>query len=214
MKTKFLVMISFAFLAVTFVHAQVKVFIIDDPGGRNTAKFESKAPLEQVIGTTNAVTGVISFDPNDVINTAKGEITVDVSTLKTGIALRDQHMRSKDYLDTDQFPKATLKITNVSSGDRTSINIGETLPVAAKGILSLRGVEKEIEVTGTVGYFSEVKELASYGYPGDMINVDASFKIKLSDFNIKRPQFLFLKLSEDITVSVNFTATTGRGAAK
>ncbi len=196
------------------VHAQsnIKNFIIDDPGGRNTAKFESKAPLEQVVGTTNAVTGFIAFDPDDVIKTAKGEITVDVSTLKTGIALRDEHMRSKDYLDTSQFPKSILKIVEVRSGDRTSIKIGETLPVVAKGVLSLHGVEREIEVTGTVGYFAEVKELASYGYPGEMINVDASFKIKLSDFDIKRPQFLFLKLSEDILVSVNFTATTGRTA--
>jgi len=190
--------------------AAEKTFVVDDPGGRNMVKFESKAPLEQVIGTSSKITGTISFDPQEVIKTAKGDLVVDLTSLKTGISLRDEHLQSADYLNVVQYPKATLTILSVESDDRKSINPGQTVPVTAKGQLNLHGVEKEVTITGTVSYLSEIPEMVKMGYPGDLLNVDASFKINLSDFCIQRPQFLMLKLSEEIIVSVNFTATTGR----
>ncbi len=190
--------------------AAEKRFIIDDPGGRNVARFESKAPLENIVGTTNSITGWVSFDPDDLGKGYAAEITVDLATLKTGIDMRDGHLRSDKYLDTEKYPKASLKITKIELGGKNSIKPGETAAIKATGLFTIHGVTKPVDIAAKVGYFPENKELGPMGYPGEMLNVDGGFVIKLADFNIERPQMLILKLSEDVTVSVNFTATTGR----
>ncbi len=41
------------------------VFHVNDPMGRNSVTFKSRAPLEDIIGTTNQITGYINFDPQD-----------------------------------------------------------------------------------------------------------------------------------------------------
>ncbi len=203
---------AFFFALSISVLAAEKRFIVDDPGGRNVARFESKAPLENIVGTTSAITGWVSFDPADLSNNYAAEITVDLATLKTGIDMRDGHLRSDKYLDTDKYPKATLKITKIDLAGRNTIKPGETTAIKASGLFTIHGVTKPVDITAKVGYFPENKELGPMGYPGEMLNVDGSFVVKLADFNIQRPQLLILKLSEEVTVSVNFTATTGRKA--
>ena len=124
--------------------------------------------------------------------------------------MRDGHLRSDKYLDTEKYPKASLKITKIELGGKNSIKPGETAAIKATGLFTIHGVTKPVDIAAKVGYFPENKELGPMGYPGEMLNVDGGFVIKLADFNIERPQMLILKLSEDVTVSVNFTATTGR----
>ncbi len=53
-------------------------------------------------------------------------------------------------------------------------------------------------------------QLVQQGYPGDMLNFDGSFPINYTEYGVKRPQFLMLKLAEVVRISLNFTATTGR----
>ena len=40
-------------------------FYIDDPMNRNTITFKSEAPLEDIVGTSNQITGYINFDPDN-----------------------------------------------------------------------------------------------------------------------------------------------------
>lgn len=210
-KKKLGVLLSAALLAfsISALGAE-KRFIIDDPGGRNIARFESKASLENIVGTTSAITGWVAFDPEDLSKNYAAEVAVDLATLKTGIEMRDGHLRSDKYLDTEKNPKATLKITKIDLGGRNSIKHGETAAIKASGLFTIHGVTKPVEITAKVGYFAENKELAPMGYPGEILNVDGSFVVKSADFNIQRPQLLILKLADEVTVSVNFTATTGR----
>jgi polyisoprenoid-binding protein YceI len=201
--------VLFSLFAV-IVHAVEKRFIIDDPGGRNIARYESKAPLESVVGTTNKVTGYVAFDPDNAGKGYVAEIAVDLTSLDSGIEMRDKYMRSESYLDTEKYPIATLKITRVELGEKNSIKPGETVAVKATGLFSIHGVTKPVEVDARIGYFSEVAELSQRGYPGDLLNVDANFNIKFQDFGIQRPQFMVLRLADQVTVTTNFTAATGR----
>ena len=43
---------------------------------------------------------------------------------------------------------------------------------------------------------------------GDLLKIDGSFSLKLSDFQIKVPQFLLMKLSEEIEIEISMLATT------
>ena len=170
-------------------------FIVDDPGGRNVAEFTSKAPIENVIGTTSAVTGFVSFDPVDLSKPAKANIKVDLTKVTTGIAMRDEHMRSKDYLNTSEYPEAIFAMEGLLKTASSSMPEGEPVDVTLKGKFTIHGVTRTVEVTGKATYLKEVSGLVEMGYPGDILNFDGAFTVLLNDYKIKRPQFLVLKLS-------------------
>lgn len=197
-------------LCLNISHAAETKFIVDDPGGRNTVEFTSKAPIENIVGITNQITGSITFDPENLQKNASGKIQVDLRTLNSGIALRDEHMRSENYLNTEKFPFATFEFDSPVETGILNLKPNETVSVSLKGKFELHGVTKEIVIQGNASLYNEVKELTEYGYPGEMFNFDGDFKVKLQDFNIKRPEFLIMKLAEEQQIHINFTATTGR----
>jgi polyisoprenoid-binding protein YceI len=59
------------------------------------------------------------FDPAK-IEGGTAEIEVDATNLSTGIEKRDNHVKSKDYLEVEKFPKVSIKVGNVKkTGDKT-----------------------------------------------------------------------------------------------
>ncbi|MEN9508597.1 MAG: hypothetical protein RLZZ621_1160 [Gemmatimonadota bacterium] len=69
-------------------------------------------------------------------------VEIDIASLTTNNEQRDVHLRSADFFDADQFPKATFALTNFSrSGDT----------VTATGELTIRGITKPVTLTGEVG---------------------------------------------------------------
>ena len=65
-----------------------------------------------------------------------------------------------------------------------------------EGVLDLHGVKKTIQTPIKLTYKPE---------PGN-VNISTSFMVKLSDYEIPRPQMLFMKLSEDQKVSATLVA--------
>jgi len=205
-------LVLFTLLVTGLSYGETMIFVVDDPGGRNTVTFTSKAPIENIVGTTNAVTGSVTYDPSDMRQPVKAQISVDLREVNTGIDMRDKHMRSADYLNTDGYPIATFTLNDLIAANATSMSSSDPVEVKLKGIFALHGIEREIEVSGKATFMKEVSGLIDFGYPGDMLNFDGDFTIKMQDYGIKRPEMLFLKLSETIDIQLNFTATTGRGS--
>lgn len=201
-------------LSTTPMFGAEMTFIIDDPGNRNVAQFVSKAPIENVVGTTNQVTGFVTFDPADLSKPVTAKVTVDLRTVDTGIKLRNEHMNSPDYLHTEMHPLAVCELNALIKAPSKQLQEGESIAVTINGRITIHGVTREVTVTGKASYFKENPDLAKMGYPGDMFNFDGQFTVKLADFNIKRPQFLIMKLAEEQHININFTATTGREASK
>src|SRR5262245_5644158 len=83
--------------------------------------------LERVI-----VTGA---DPLD----SKVDVTIDATTVNTGNADRDAHVRSADFLDVEQFPTLEFHSTGTRAGDD-----GESFVV--DGDLTVHGVTKAVEL--------------------------------------------------------------------
>jgi polyisoprenoid-binding protein YceI len=65
------------------------------------ATFKADAPLETIVGTTAgaAVTGNLTVDPAQPA-AGTGTVKVDLTTLNSGVAKRDQDMQQPQYLDT------------------------------------------------------------------------------------------------------------------
>lgn len=90
--------------------------------------------ISTVHGTFRGVAGVIKYDPADVAKSGV-EATIDVSSVDTGVAPRDGHLKSPDFFDVAKFPTMTFKSTSVTkAGDHYD----------ATGDLTLHGVTKKV----------------------------------------------------------------------
>lgn len=188
--------------------AKMQFTIGDD---RNVFDFESKAPLETIIGRTNKVTGNISVNPMDISGGAMAEFVVDLASITTGIGLRDQHMRD-GYLETDKYPTATLTVDKLTHISKNKLEDMQTVRVDADATLELHGVKRRVVLEGVkLTFFKESKDTQAL-LPGNLLRIEGGFTVKLGDFNIERPQVAFLKVSEDIKINVSLYGSSGAEA--
>ena len=120
-----------------------------------------------------------------------GELTLDLRTLRTGIGLRDSHLR--DYLEVEQSvnEEAVLSEIQVDGIGPEGFTTG-TYQFHAR--LRLHG--REQRVAGTVQIRAS----------GSRVHAQAEFPIRLSDFAIERPAYLGIGVKDDLTVHVGLDA--------
>jgi polyisoprenoid-binding protein YceI len=90
--------------------------------------------INKVKGKFTEFTGTIVLD-NNAIQEAKG--TVQTKSIDTGIAQRDNHLRSPDFFDATKFPTITFESKRVEKKD------GQTMLV---GDFTMHGVTKELSL--------------------------------------------------------------------
>ena len=177
-------------------------FYFKDPQNRNQTSFTSNAPFENFTGVSSDVWGEISFDPNDVKNTIKGEIFISVNSIQTGIELRDEDLRGTGWLNSEEYPVISFnleKANEVISLDNNKIR------VLMDGYFNCRGKVKVITVDAVLTYLAE-SELTKKRISGDLLSVVSNFDINLSDYGIKSV-YIPNRVSDKIEVSVNILGT-------
>jgi len=178
-----------------------QTFSFADKMGRNQASFFSSTPLEDITGLSNKVEGTASFDVSD-ITTLKGTISIPTGSLKTGIKLRDKHLKSEDWLDAEQYPEITFTIKSVGNIESLADN---KLRTKVTGDFSVHGVTKEVTADVTMTYLDE-SEMTKMKAPGDLLGVEASFNINLSDYEVEH-MVLGKKVSEEIRINVTMVGS-------
>jgi len=158
-----------------------------DKSAKNIVKFISDAPMEDFEGITNKIDGYLINDDISNLKNSDFYFEVDLNSVKTGIALRDRHMR-EDYLNTAKYRYTSFKGKII---DSKKINDNE-YEFTAKGNKFISGITKEITIKGIIYNINN-----SY-------RIKANWSIKLPDFNIKVPQFMFLRINEEIKLEVDF----------
>lgn len=66
--------------------------------------------IADVRGQFNRLSGTVSFDPADPGGLSL-EAVIEAAGIYTGIAKRDEHLRSSDFLDVAQYPAITFRST-------------------------------------------------------------------------------------------------------
>lgn len=178
-----------------------QTFNFTDRGGRNQASFFSTTPLEDIRGLTNDVKGTATFNVAD-IKTLKGKISISTASIKTAIDLRDEHLRSADWLDAAKYPDITFSIKNVRDIKQLADN---KIQAKVVGDFTLKGVTKEITADATLTYLDESEQTKTRA-PGDLLGVQATFNVKLSDFGVKN-KIVGQKVAETVEVSVNMVGS-------
>ncbi|MEO1022042.1 MAG: YceI family protein [Bacteroidota bacterium] len=149
--------------------------------------FYSKVPLHNFSGTSNNLTGLINLEDNTV------DFYVDLKSLDTGNGKRDKDMRKTLKVDKFQYGEFFGKL--VSPFDTTSTDVQ---PAKVAGIFKIHGKEKEIEVEGTLQKTPEGIQLI------------AGWMLNLSDYEIKPPKLLMIKVQDvqEITIDALLTPYT------
>ena len=166
-----------------------------DQGASRVARFGSRTQLDAFEGVTEKIDGYVLLRGGPLSTTAGDDdaemyFEVDLASLTTGIGLRDRHMRD-DYLEVKKYPYASFKgkITH------TEVAEGGDAKVTAAGTFSVHGVSMEREIVCDV-------TSAGSGYRAECV-----FPVLLSDHHIDIPKVMFLKLSNEIQLDVQFTVS-------
>ncbi len=161
--------------------ADVRIVVPVKPGGA----FEAK---------TAALSGTLTLGTSGPVR-LKGEISVDLASLDTGISLRNQHLREK-YLEVSRgtgFDHAVLSELRLDDADGEGF-LGKT---GFAGKLLLHGVTRD--VAGTAQIQKEGAELRA----------EASFPLSLSDFGIEPPEYLGVGVANKLLVKIRLSAIPG-----
>jgi len=204
LKTSIIVLISVALTLAQGFKVKAtgeKTFNFEDKYGRNQASFFSTTPLEDITGISNVVMGKVTFNVGDA-KSLKGSISIPVASIKTGIDLRDEHLKSDNWMDAESYPEITFLIKSVSEVKTEADN---KLQIKVTGDFTTHGVTKEIVVPISLTYL-DASEQTKQRAPGDLLGVQATFNIVLSDYDIDN-MIVGQKVADDIEINVNIVGS-------
>ena len=178
-----------------------QTFNFEDKKGRNQATFFSTTPLEDITGISNSVKGKVTFNVSDV-KTMKGIISIPVASLDTGIELRNEHLKSDNWMDAEAYPEISFEIAKVSD---VKVDADNKINAKVTGNFTAHGVTKQIVADATITYLVESEQTKSRA-PGDLLGVQAKFNVNLSDYDIEN-MIIGQKVAEEIEISINMVGS-------
>ena len=109
-----------------------------DPAHSNVGFAVKHMGIATVRGSFRGFEGTVDASGDAPVLTG----AVDVSTIDTGEENRDGHLKAPDFFDVDQHPQITFRSTgtDAAADGRLTLN----------GEISIKGVSRPIELTGTV----------------------------------------------------------------
>jgi polyisoprenoid-binding protein YceI len=138
-----------------------------DPGHTDLAFVGRHFMVTKVRGRFTGVQGAIRIAPRLADSTV--EVTIDMASVESGNPTRDEHIRSSELFDVEQFPTATFHSTSVSwKGTRGTVT----------GDLTIHGVTRQVALA--VEFEGYVRD----PWGGDRGIFSARTKINREDFGI------------------------------
>jgi polyisoprenoid-binding protein YceI len=152
--------------------------------------------VSTVRGTFGKYTGSIALDDKDVAKST-AHIEIDATSIDTGNAKRDEHLKSPDFFDAAKFPKITFDATKIEKRGADGLNV--------TGNLTIKNVTKPVVLTVS-GLTGEVKD----PWGGTRRGASAQTKINRKDFGLTWNKGLEtggVVLGEDVTIDLEIELT-------
>jgi len=179
-------------------------FDFKDPKGVNNITFKLDAPLEAISGSANAISGRVTFDPENPAAT-KGRIVVTSSSLTVPNPMQKEHMQSDKWLDVAKYPEIVFDVKELK-GVKTE---GGVTTAEATGAFTLKGVTRELSVPVKLTYLKDKLSARVPNLKGDLLVLRASFSIKRGDFNIMAGQ-----VEDKVANAIDLTVAIAGAAAR
>ena len=149
--------------------------------------------INNVGGSFKDFMGTVEYDGKDLMS-VKASGTIKAASIDTGIAKRDQHLRSPDFLDVAKYPEITFQSERVEKqGDA----------YALVGKLTLHGVTQEVSLPISVS--GPIKD--SWGNERIGLGINGALNRKV--YGINWSQTLDnggLVVSDEVKVEINAEA--------
>ena len=142
--------------------------------------------LSRVNGRFGNIGGAITFDEADITKSTVN-VTIDVTSIDTGVSGRDSDLKSANVFDAAQFPTATFVSTSVAkNGSGLTVN----------GNLTLHGVTKPVslDVQGPTGPVPGMDHKPHAGF-------SATTTITRSAFGIA-PKYPAAMIGDDVKLTI------------
>jgi polyisoprenoid-binding protein YceI len=138
-------------------------------------------------GSFNKCSGTVQIDDQD-ISKSKVVANVDISSISTGVEMRDKHLLSPDFFDVAKYPTMTFESTKISKAAN-----GDT---KMTGNLTIHGVTKEVtfDLVGPTAPVNKVGALRR--------GISATTKIDRRDFGITFDDTVGNEVSIDLEMDV------------
>ncbi len=156
--------------------------------------------LIDIPGYFRDFTGTINYDPADASKSSV-EFTAKVTSIDTGVAGRDNHLRSKDFFEIEKFPDLTFKSTKVEKKGNQMMVTGD---------LSLKGVTKSITFPFNIAGINPATERG-----GARMGVTAATKINRRDYGVNygTPATIADEVHIDLQIEATMPRPTPAAAA-
>jgi len=121
--------------------------------------------------------------------------SVEVASIDTGEEQRDAHLKAPDFFDVEQYPEISFHTTTIQSTEDGGIRLA--------GEITIKGVTKPIELTGTAG------EGGTDPWGNERVGFEVEGVIDRRDFELKWNQTLpngNLLVSNEVKLPVSVSA--------
>lgn len=136
-------------------------------------------------------------------NFAKSKVStqVDVSSVDTGVAKRDDHLKSPDFFDVQKYPKMSFDSTSIS---------GTPEGFKIEGDLTIRGIKKSVSFDSV--YLGQVTD----GYGNRKVAFKGKTKINRKDFGLVWNMMVEAgpTVGDEVTIELNLQAVAAQSQAK
>jgi polyisoprenoid-binding protein YceI len=157
--------------------------------------------VSKVRGRFAKFTGNVALDEGDLTRSTV-EATIDASSIDTGTAQRDEHLRSADFFDVEHFPEIRFRSTGIEK-------LG-TERYRLTGELTIRDVSREIALD--VEYGGRGKD----PWGNERVGFTAKASLDRKDFGLKWNQALEtggVLVSDRVEIELELQAVKAAAAA-
>ncbi|MEJ7860301.1 MAG: YceI family protein [Pyrinomonadaceae bacterium] len=149
--------------------------------------------LVDVPGYFRDFTGTVNYDGKDVTKSTV-EFSAKTTSVDTGVAGRDKHLRTADFFEVEKYPEMTFKSTKIEKKGKNWLVTGD---------FTMKGVTKQMTIPfQVVGFLPGEKG-------GMKMGVTAETSIKRRDFGVNYGTNMpngVATLSNNITVNLQIEA--------
>ncbi len=163
--------------------------------------FTIRHMVSNVRGRFNDFQGTVDMDPK-APQKGSVEFSVKTTSIDTGSADRDKHLRTADFFDVEKYPEITFKSDSVKPAGKNKYNV--------TGTLTMHGVSKK--VTLPVTYLGEGKD----PWGKTLAGFETSTKLDRKEYGIVWNKAIDnggVLLGDDVTVSINLETVKAAPAA-
>lgn len=165
------------FLAATTLATAASADIYKFDAGHTEIRFYwNHAGLTEQHGQWKMIDGEVDFDPENIAATTV-TVTVDPTSIDTGVDALDEHLKSADFFEVDTFKTITFTSTGVEQTGDNTINL--------VGDLTVKDNTKPLTMSFTLNHNGAhpLGEFVEY-YQGDWIGVEGTGEMLRSDYGV------------------------------